>query len=926
MVQPQWITSAGSLGVIPEGVFYSVSIEASAGARPVFYRLIAGELPDGVQITTNGVIEGSPRSIVRVQGVPQEVSVDVTSRFAVRAYTTVNDQSDGAVDRIADRTFELTVTGQDIPDFLTPPGNIGTFYDGTKISIPIRFTDSDPNDTVRISLLSGELPPGITIDPRTGLISGIIQPLIGPPDTAPAGYDSTEFDQYPFSFSSRAASRNYQFSLEITDGKESNVRVFEIYVYAKSTLRSDTTDYTSDNTFLTADITPDHVPVLLNDAGFLGRYRADNWFAYKFDAIDFDGDPVAFSITAGPGVGFDSATIDGVIGSYDVGGFDRSTLSLPPGLTIDAETGWLYGYIPDQGSTEQTYEFGIQVYKANNPDIISKIVYFTMTIIGEIESEVTWITPPDLGIIANGSISTLEVQAVTVSGRQLQYKIASGTNSRLPQGLTLQPSGHITGRVSFNTFALDGGTTTFDQDLNTRSDINETTFDGTYRFTVNAFAAETEQIGYQVSSINIVNGGTGYDENNPPMVTISAPPGTSDSIQATAGSVTIVAGRVTAIAVGNPGRGYLTPPTVTITGGDGIGATATTSVIEAQISNAVSVFREFTVRVQRVFDTPYQKLYVKCMPPFGDRTLISSLVQNQDLIPASSVYRADDPNFGVAKNVVYDHAFGLAPASLEAYVSSLDINHYWKYVTLGGIRTARALDDHGNVLYEVIYSPVIDNQLNPARKSVQKSLELPYPVALDDLTTVDVVYPNSLINMRDQVIDTVGRIFPALPRWMTSKQENGQVLGFTPAWVIAYVKPGESGRVSYNIINSGIDLNLVDFKIDRYEIDRSQTWQWNNTNDQWEPSPPAATTFDTLTAVPTLSTWINSTSDNIIWQNQESNGVLWRTAGSGIPQRGTIFDSNSTRFITPEVRWEPTDAFDKYLVFPRKDILSQPET
>ena len=53
----------------------------------------------------------------------------------------------------------------------------------------------------------------------------------------------------------------------------------------------------------------------------------------------------------------------------------------------------------------------------------------------------------------------------------------------------------------------------------------------------------------------------------------------------------------------------------------------------------------------RVFNEPYESLYIKAMPPFSDRNLIDNLIQNQDLIPVDSVYRNDDSNFGVAKNV-----------------------------------------------------------------------------------------------------------------------------------------------------------------------------------------------------------------------------------------------------------------------------------
>jgi len=884
MAQPQWITPAGSLGTIPEGVFYSTPVQAVADGEDVFFRLIAGELPDGVQVTTNGTVEGTPKTVVRVQGVPTEVAEDVTSRFAIRAYTVLPD---GRIGRINDRTFTITVTGQDIPDFVTSPGNIGTFYDGTEVAISIDVSDPDPDDTITFQLLSGQLPPGLVLDRRTGRISGVIEPLVGPPDTVAAGYDRTQYDQYPYDFSTRSTSKNFQFTVEITDGKDSNARTFQIFVYSKDSMSADTTDFTADNTFITADVVPTRTPVLLTPAGDLGRVRADNFFAFKFNAIDFDGDPIEYSITVGAGIGYDA---DGTVFDEDGIGFDRGAFSLPPGLSIDPNTGWFYGYIPDQGATEFTYQFAVRVRKANSPSIISDFYYFTITIIGDIDTEVIWLTPPDLGTILNGSISTLSVRAANTGGRSLQYRLLSGSNSRLPQGLTLQPSGNITGRVSFNTFALDGGDTTFDKNLNTRLDINQTTFDLKFDFTVNAFSGATEQIGYQVGSIVVTDGGSGYVSQ--PTVTISAPPEIQGSIQATAGVVTLVGGVITAIALGNPGRGYTSAPTITISGGGGSGATAGATIVESVLTNAVSVLRRFTVTVQRQFNEPYQKLYVKCMPPQADRELIDQLIQNQDIIPESLVYRADDPNFGVAQNVVYDHAYGLNARSLDTYVESLDLNHYWKNLTLGEVSTAQARDSNGQVIYEVIYSRIIDNLVNDQGESVSKQVTLPYPINEGDSTEVDVVYPNSLINMRDQVVDVVGQIppplTPALPLWMTSKQADGRVLGFTAAWVIAYVLPGQSGRVAYNISEQfGDQLNKIDFKVDRYELDRSQTYNWFPYDDstqagKWVPYPPVATIFD---------------------------------------QGTTVFDGGSVTFIAPADRWPGTDEFDKYLVFPKTNIL-----
>ena len=131
MAQPVWITPAGSLGTIPEGVFFQVPLLAYDPADPtandVYYEVIAGKLPSGVQCSKTGLIVGVPFAIVSLQGVPSEVARDVVSKFAVRAYTEKIVDGLTVVDRIADRTYTLTVTGQDSPVFVTPAGLVATY-------------------------------------------------------------------------------------------------------------------------------------------------------------------------------------------------------------------------------------------------------------------------------------------------------------------------------------------------------------------------------------------------------------------------------------------------------------------------------------------------------------------------------------------------------------------------------------------------------------------------------------------------------------------------------------------------------------------------------------------------------------------------------------------------------------------------------
>ena len=791
MAQPVWLTPAGNLGTYPEGVFFQFPLlaEEPDASDPVYFKVIAGELPAGVQVANDGLIVGIPRAVVSIQGIPVEVARDITSKFAIRAYTTKVVAGATVINRLADRTFSITVSGQDAPEWITPAGQVAQYFDGTQVyDLQLQYADNDTTDFTIVRLAEGSLPPGLTLSP-TGRISGVIPAATVP--TEPVGFDVTPFDLYRFSPTPYGANANYSFTLELTDGKNSALREFSIFVWSRSLLSADTTVDTADNTFITADGINTWMPIILNIPGSIGTVQSNNYFAYKFDGIDFANDNFVFTLNSG---------------------------TLPPGTELDPVTGWLYGYIPDLGLTERTYEFSLRVYKTNEPTYTSQPYSYSLIVNGPIETNIDWITPASaadrartpspLGIIDNGATSELYVKAVNSAGIELQYRLKPGPTpplspnyvpgvyNSLPQGLTLMSSGNIVGRVSFNTFALDGGTTVFDMNSDNRAVTEPTTFDQTYNFIVEAF------------------------------------------------------------------------------GGNGI----------------ISVFKEFSIRVTRTYNTPYENLYIQAMPPENDRALINSLLQDSTIFPPESLYRADDPNFGRATQVVYDHAFGLTAATYVDYVSSLYKNHYWKNLVLGEIKTAQAVDPAtGQVLYEVIYSQIVDNLINDQGESVSKEVVVPYPLYANTAEEIDTVYPNSLINMRDQVIDVVGQVSNILPLWMLSKQASGRILGFTPAWVVAYVLPGQSGQITYNIRKQfGNQLNLVDFEVDRYELDRALTNNWDPVTEQWVPQPPAATTFDL------------------------------------IPGPATIFDGGSVRFITPVDLYlnSNTTDYDKYLVFPKRNIIS----
>jgi hypothetical protein len=741
---PIWLTPAGDLGIIPEEEYYEFNFDSYVvgGGTPI-YSLVAGRLPNGLEIKSDGTMAGMP--LGSIGGVPSASNKITTSTFTLRITSPSLE--------VADRTFSLTIAGI-LPQIITPASaNLGSYIDGTFISIDINTIESNSFLTSTFSIIDGELPPGVTLDSTTGIISGYIRPFISDQTAANTGYDNSQFDEYLFDFTGTSTSKNYQFTIKADNGITVDTKIYTIYVFALSSITADSTLITADSdSLITADsAAPKHTPVILDTSGLIGRVRQDTNVNIKINGIDFDDDTIDYAIASG---------------------------SLPSGLTLNTASGWISGLVPSGSLGTATYNFSVVVYKRNYPIYVSSPKSFSIRVLGQISNDVEWITPVDLGTIFAGQVSELFVEAETQSGRYLNYRLDNSFGT-LPPGLKLLDNGLISGRITFDTFMLDSGTTTFDS--------GTTFFDRVYNFTVAV-----------------------YDANN-----------------------------------------------------------------------FVYSTRTFTLTVLAPIIEPYENLYIQILPDIDQRNSYSSLIDNTDIFPQDYLYRSNDPWFG--KNTTRRSLFlaGLKPREAAIYAQSMTFNHYWKTLRFGGIKTARAVDSNFNTKYEVVYAEIIDEQVNI--EGLGPNLAVSLPTNSQNITTI---YPNSFPNMEQRIVSGVGYSNRGvLPDWMTSRQEDGTVLGFKRVLILCYTVPGKGKEVAYRVKQNINLLNRVDFTIDRYLWDSSMSASYNKV----------ANTFISNNFVLGTGTINANTNSNIIV------GLTLTINGAGTisaPLGNTIINGTGTSFAT----------------------------
>lgn len=396
-----WTKATGfNLGTILEQVVCSITLPINTvGIIEYSLTMIAGQLPLGLYIDNDTIL-----------GTPVEVSESTTYMFVIRA---------NYDDIIEDRTFLLTVDGQDAPTWETNQGllqelNGNKYYILENSYVLFKLQASDVDSPVEFAITNATaLPEGLTLH-KTGVISGYTIPL-------------TEVNY-----------KEYTFTVILSDGTTEISREFSIIVTNEEYFTTDNGELTTDLNIFNTDLTQAYLK--WNHDANLGVIYSENYITLDVSAKNIANIPnsyIAYTIT----------------GSY------------PPSLSFDSTAGMLYGIIHSSSSSVISYTFTVVAsLLVNNSLIQSASRTFGVRLTSEIVHNITWNNDTLLGKLAIGESSTVEISATSSLNIPLHYFVVSGT---LPTALRLSNTGSIIGKITETTsfednFVFDNGNTTFD--------------------------------------------------------------------------------------------------------------------------------------------------------------------------------------------------------------------------------------------------------------------------------------------------------------------------------------------------------------------------------------------------------------------------------------------------------------------------------
>lgn len=745
-LQPDWKTEAGELGMFPALVPMTFILTAvpRKPATNLVYVLLSGSLPVGLHMSEDGIISG----------IPDILAAKEDAEFTVR----VTDNLFG----IRDRTFSIKISGILVPKFITPPGNLfpSHIMDSVWVDFSIEYDNPYPQNPVTVSIESGKLPGGLEMN-SMGRICGYPNPPI----------------------------------LSFTESS--------ILVYALNTSEINNaiilSDSYSTNSFVVGR------PVIFYGESIFGNILLNVTYYIKsiinnlsFTISQSQGGPT-FQLSDGSGY----MTVNLPVVSVETPTTKTYTFKLTltrDDISVDTP--------PKMIKTSTTSEFNITVKNQNLPHSEGGLGSLEKVRIPAIlnsrprkydisQDEYQGYYRPtgdtvaiDIGVIKSDEYFAFKVIGHDFEASTIEYDFTTG----LPLGLIGDTE---TGWITGNPHIEEGVTPfTFNVKVNKTQNITKISDNFNFIFTV------SNNVLNDVTWITTDDLGTIYNGSQSTFAVIAE------------ASVPLVYAKV----FGELPPGLTLMPDGEITGYVAfqpssrvlpLGHVSTYQfTVEAHSTNHSIVFSEktFSIHVLQYYRYPTDDIYIKATPSLSDRDLINTLLTDEILIPYDRLYRPTDIYFGKAVNVKYAHLYGIMANRVQDYLAAINTHHYWRNVTLGSLHTAVARNSSGKIIYEVVYSDIIDDlKINePTESSLFEDVEKNYVYWPVSVNGNKLFYPNSLENMRQKVVTTLGQSpnLRHLPLWMSSQQRNGSTLGYTAAWVICFTKPGYSETIKNNIILS----------------------------------------------------------------------------------------------------------------------------
>ena len=228
------------------------------------------------------------------------------------------------------------------------------------------------------------------------------------------------------------------------------------------------------------------------------------------------------------------------------------------------------------------------------------------------------------------------------------------------------------------------------------------------------------------------------------------------------------------------------------------------------------------------------------------RTDFLNFVTNSKIFVNEGRYRQQDDNF---KTIPFKVLFmaGVHLKSLGTMINYMLNNNYTVRLNTGEYKSAKAKDNAGNVIYEVVYCELIDPASGADNIVTFSAQNLPDITIRFNASTIDILsdhsmpipgtketklYINAIKRMQDEFkANMTIENFEYLPLWMKSAQDDGLVIGHKMVLPIRYTKPGESDKVLYRIKNeSTYDIRSLPIEFDRWILDNNLGTTFDDTN------------------------------------------------------------------------------------------------